>query len=236
MQDAISILPLTRLQTGKAQGERTSADPAAVNRDWQHFMTRNTDGFERIVHRVDGVETVTYAIGQGEPLVFLQGRTDEEWDWARELSGDFRIYCPQHPAFGSSEGSDFSTARDYAAHYELLFPALELDSFSLVGESVGAAMAAVFATGNPDDVTRLMLIAPEDVGEAPKKRIPRPVAELTAPCLMLVASAEDDVPKDVAKAWKKSDSARLQLLPEGTPLSLQGNTQTADALREFLSA
>ena len=29
----------------------------------------STEGFDRIVHRVEGVEAVTYAIGRGEPLV-----------------------------------------------------------------------------------------------------------------------------------------------------------------------
>jgi hypothetical protein len=34
----------------------------------------STEGFDRIVHRVDGIETVTYAIGEGEPLVYFSRR------------------------------------------------------------------------------------------------------------------------------------------------------------------
>ena len=49
---------------------RGSAATAPTGTD--NRMTKwaySTEGFERIVHRVDGVETVTYAIGNGEPLV-----------------------------------------------------------------------------------------------------------------------------------------------------------------------
>ena len=59
----------------------------------------STEGFDRIVHRVDGIETVTYAIGPkdggGEPLVYFHGGgTFHGFEWARALANQFRVFCP----------------------------------------------------------------------------------------------------------------------------------------------
>jgi pimeloyl-ACP methyl ester carboxylesterase len=123
----------------------------------------STDGFERIVHRVEGVETVTYAIGRAEapPLVYFHGGgTFHGFEWARALAGDFRIFCPYHPNFGESGDAAFDTMADYVAHYELLFPALGLDTFHLAGASMGGHMAARYAAANPGDIDKLVLNAP----------------------------------------------------------------------------
>lgn len=121
----------------------------------------STAGFERIVHRIEGVETVTYAIGDGAPLVYFHGGgTFHGFEWARALAGEFRIYCPYHPNFGESAEADFAGIGDYVAHYELLFPALGLDSFHLSGASMGGHMAARYAAANPLDVEKLVLVSP----------------------------------------------------------------------------
>lgn len=121
----------------------------------------STEGFERIVHRVEGVEAVTYAIGDGEPLVYFHGGgTFHGFEWARALANDFRIYAPYHPNFGESADADFGGMEDYVAHYELLFPALGLDTFHLAGASMGGHMAARYAAANRGDIDKLVLNAP----------------------------------------------------------------------------
>lgn len=121
----------------------------------------STEGFERIVHRVEGVETVTYAIGDGPPLVYFHGGgTFHGFEWARALAGEFRIYCPYHPNFGESADGDVVTVGDYVAHYELLFPALGLDTFHLSGASMGGHIAARYAAANPLDIDKLVLVSP----------------------------------------------------------------------------
>jgi pimeloyl-ACP methyl ester carboxylesterase len=120
----------------------------------------STDGFERIVHRVDGVETVTYAIGRGEPLVYFHGGgTFHGFEWVRPLANEFRVYCPYHPNFGESGDAPFDQMADYVQHYEMLFPALGLDTFHLAGASMGGHMAARYAAANPGDIDRLVLIS-----------------------------------------------------------------------------
>lgn len=121
----------------------------------------STEGFERIVHRVEGVEAVTYAIGEGEPLVYFHGGgTFHGFEWARALANDFRVYAPYHPNFGESGDAPFDQIADYVAHYELLFPALGLDTFHLAGASMGGHMAARYAAANPGDIDKLVLNAP----------------------------------------------------------------------------
>jgi pimeloyl-ACP methyl ester carboxylesterase len=125
----------------------------------------STEGFERIVHRVEGVEAVTYAIGPDDgsapPLVYFHGGgTFHGFEWVRPLASEFRVYCPYHPGFGESGDAGFKGIGDYVAHYELLFPALGLDTFHLCGASMGGHMAARYAAANPGDIDRLALVSP----------------------------------------------------------------------------
>jgi pimeloyl-ACP methyl ester carboxylesterase len=120
----------------------------------------STEGYDRTVHRIDGVETVVYAIGQGEPLVYFHGGgTFHGFEWSRALANDFRVYHPIHPNFGESGDAPFDQMADYVAHYEMLFPALGLDTFNLAGASMGGHMAARYAAANPGDIDKLVLNA-----------------------------------------------------------------------------
>lgn len=142
-----------------ARSSVVAAQSGAENRmsKWAY----STEGFERIVHRVDGVETVTYAIGRGEPLVYFHGGgTFHGFEWVRPLANEFRVFCPYHPNFGESGDAAFDGIGDYVSHYELLFPALGLDTFHLAGASMGGHMAARYAAANPGDIDRLVLVSP----------------------------------------------------------------------------
>ena len=140
------------------------ASPAAAQSGSENRMSKwaySTEGFDRIVHRIDGIETVTYAIGEGEPLVYFHGGgTFHGFEWTRPLASEFRVYCPYHPNFGESGDAPFDQMADYVAHYEMLFPALGLDTFHLAGASMGGHMAARYAAANPDDIDKLVLNAP----------------------------------------------------------------------------
>jgi pimeloyl-ACP methyl ester carboxylesterase len=138
---------------------RTAAQTGIGNRmsKWAY----STEGFDRIVRRVEGVETVIYAIGEGEPLVYFHGGgTFHGFEWVRPLADEFRVFCPYHPNFGESGDAAFDGIGDYVAHYELLFPALGLDTFHLAGASMGGHMAARYAAANPGDIDKLVLVSP----------------------------------------------------------------------------
>ena len=149
---------------GLAAGATLPYLSAAAQSGADHRMTEwaySTEGFDRIVHRVEGIETVTYAIGEGEPLVYFHGGgTFHGFEWARALAGEFRVYAPYHPNFGESADAAFDGIGDYVSHYELLFPALGLDTFHLAGASMGGHMAARYAAANSDDIDKLVLVSP----------------------------------------------------------------------------
>ena len=140
----------------------TGAQPGNTHRMQQ--WAYSTEGYERIVHRIDGVETVVYAIGpkdgSAEPLVYFHGGgTFHGFEWSRALANEFRVYHPIHPNFGESGDAAFDEMGDYVSHYELLLPALGLDTFHLSGASMGGHMAARYAAANPGDIDKLVLVS-----------------------------------------------------------------------------
>ena len=154
-RQAIAGLALTYLaaRSGVAAAQPGAARPM---QKWAY----STDGYERTVHRIDGIETVVYAIGQGEPLVYFHGGgTFHGFEWSRALANDVRVYHPIHPNFGESGDAPFDQMADYVTRYEMLFPALGLDTFHLAGASMGGHMAARYAAANPGDIDKLVLNA-----------------------------------------------------------------------------
>ncbi|MEO6151549.1 MAG: alpha/beta hydrolase [Croceibacterium sp.] len=196
----------------------------------------STDGFDRIVHRVEGVEAVTYAIGNGAPLVYFHGGgTFHGFEWVRPLANRFRVYCPYHPNFGESGDADFSGIGDYVSHYELLFPALGLDTFHLAGASMGGHMAARYAAAHPHDIDKLALVSPaglkSDAATIPdwSKIAPADVAP------MFVAD-----PMWIAPFWPATPSGEWVALREresGAAMASREDTDATDrALRHGLGA
>ena len=121
--------------------------------------------FKREQVTVDGVKTVVYSAGKGPPVVFFHGAgTIDGFDFAEPWTEKFRVIAPYHPGFGES-GDDpmLSDLHDYVMHYLELFDMLKLDTFSLVGLSLGGYLAAKFASEHGHRVKKLALIAPAGV-------------------------------------------------------------------------
>jgi pimeloyl-ACP methyl ester carboxylesterase len=123
----------------------------------------STEGFDRAVHRIDGIESVVYSIGPEDapPAVYFHGGgTYHGFEWARDFADSLRMILPIHPGFGESGDGDFTSIGEYVQHYEMLFAALELDSFHLMGASMGGHMAARYAGEHRDEIERLVLVSP----------------------------------------------------------------------------
>src|SRR5919109_5046654 len=93
--------------------------------------------FERETYNINGVKTVVYSAGHGEPVVFFHGGgTVDGFDFAEPWTSKYRVIAPYHPGFGES-GDDpmLSSLHDYVMHYLELFDVLKLDRFNLVGLS-----------------------------------------------------------------------------------------------------
>ncbi len=102
--------------------------------------------------------------GSGDvPLVLLHGIFAEKdhWvDFARPLTGRYRVIAPDLPGFGES-GRLPDQTYDYAAQTErlkALLDALGLRRVHLAGNSMGGTIAALFAIAHPDRVASVALI------------------------------------------------------------------------------
>src|SRR5215831_18965609 len=111
---------------------------------------------------INGVKTVVYTAGKGEPLVVFHGAgTVDGFDFAEPWADRFRVIVPYHPGFGESDDDPSITdIHDYVMHYLDLFDALKVDSINLVGLSMGGYLAAKFASEHVHRVKKLVLIAP----------------------------------------------------------------------------
>lgn len=121
--------------------------------------------FERETHSINGVKTVVYSAGHGEPVVFFHGGgTLDGFDFAEPWTSKFRVIAPYHPGFGES-GDDptLSSMNDYVMHYLELFDVLKLDRFNLVGLSMGGEIAARFASEHAHRIKKLVLIGPSGI-------------------------------------------------------------------------
>jgi pimeloyl-ACP methyl ester carboxylesterase len=134
--------------------------------------TRQTlDGFDRQEIEINGITTVVYSAGTGQPVVYLHGSgTFTGFPFARQWTDDCRVIIPYHPGYGES-GDDgrIDSIQDYVLHYLDLFDALGLDRLSLIGASLGGWIAAEIALMQPQRLRKLVLVAPGGlvVREAP---------------------------------------------------------------------
>lgn len=118
--------------------------------------------FVREERIINGVKTVVYTAGKGDPLVFFHGAgTADGFDFAEAWTDRFRVIVPYHPGFGES-GDDpaITDIHDYVMHYLDLFDALKIDHMYLVGTSMGGYLAAKFAGEHRHRVRKLALMAP----------------------------------------------------------------------------
>ncbi|HJQ18337.1 MAG TPA: alpha/beta hydrolase [Allosphingosinicella sp.] len=118
--------------------------------------------FERQEIDVAGVNTIVYTIGEGAPLVFMHGAgTSLGREFVRPWAEKRRVIFPYHPNFGESgDDNSIQEVSDYVLHYLDLFDALGLETFDLVGHSLGGWLAAEFAIRHPERLNRLVLVSP----------------------------------------------------------------------------
>ncbi len=125
----------------------------------------DVSGFERVEVDVTSGKLVVWrgAPSSGEPgpdLVFLHGAGDQAGAWAKTTPGlrdRYRVHLLDLPGHGESEPLDGPLA------YSVVLAGVEdyLDGLkrpTLVGHSMGAWLATVYAHRHPDNVTRLLAV------------------------------------------------------------------------------
>lgn len=113
---------------------------------------------------VEGVRVYHQAEGSGPAVVLLHGNGLSHGQWKLNigpLSRYYRVYAPDLPGFGLSEKPD----ADYGVNYYVGFLRSYLDALSLpkatiVGNSMGGEVAALFASRHPGRVSGIVLSSP----------------------------------------------------------------------------
>ena len=103
--------------------------------------------------------------GDGAPLVLLHGLLDCAVGWkqlARMI--DRPCYAFDLPGFGDSDCPTRNRISAYAEDIQAALAALDVHDFTLVGHSLGGAVATALAERLRDDVAALVLIAPAGFG------------------------------------------------------------------------
>ena len=111
--------------------------------------------------------------GSGAPLVMLHSGGGFAESYARNIAahaGHFRVYVPDLPGFGLSQDTpEEPTLTDLVTFVGQFQESIDTAEMHLVGTSVGAWVAAMYAGSHPGRVTRLVLncgvpLRPNDAG------------------------------------------------------------------------
>jgi pimeloyl-ACP methyl ester carboxylesterase len=103
--------------------------------------------------------------GEGAPLVLLHGLLDCSAGW-KQVAGVMGrpCYAVDLPGFGDSDCPTRNRTSAYVQDVHAALAALGVHDFTLVGHSLGGAVAAGLAERLGDDVAALVLIAPTGFG------------------------------------------------------------------------
>ena len=135
--------------------------------------------------KVDGLRVHYRNEGEGPTLLMLHGilASLHNWEaWSRELKSHYRVISLDLPGHGlTGPKSNFKYDRDDYIHFIEQFAAkLELEEFTLIGNSLGGYFAWNYAIGHPKQVKSLVLI---DAGGFPLSKLPLPIRAFTAPAI-----------------------------------------------------
>ena len=137
----------------------------SANRHLSGLEEKTADAAMHTIHYLDNGTPPNPAPGHGSgtPIVLLHGIFAEKdhWvDFARPLTGQYRVIAPDIPGFGESTRRD-DQPYDYAAHVTRLaafLEALGLGRVHLAGNSMGGTIAALFALQHPERVASVAFI------------------------------------------------------------------------------
>ena len=124
--------------------------------------------FEERSIDVDGLPTRYLQAGTGPPLVLLHGVGDNAliWRWVLPaLARTHQVYAPDLPGSGDSgkPASDYSPAF-FTRFLGTFFDALEIESATIIGNSLGGLVGLRLSLSEPQRVTSLGLVASAGLG------------------------------------------------------------------------
>jgi pimeloyl-ACP methyl ester carboxylesterase len=159
----------------------------ALNRRSAGLVEKTVALAPHTVHYLEG--------GKGAPLVLLHGIFAEKdhWvDFARPLTGRYRVLAPDLPGYGKSGRFD-DQAYDYAAQVERLglwLDAVGVQQAHLAGSSMGGTIAALFALRYPQRVLSVALVgAPHGIRTPQDSAMDTMIAQGQSPLIVRTQAA-----------------------------------------------
>jgi 2-hydroxymuconate-semialdehyde hydrolase len=123
-----------------------------------------------------GVDTYFHDVGDGPPLLLLHGSGPGVSAWSNwrlvypALAERFRVIAPDQVGFNRTlpEGEVSYGRKLWTDHALALMDELEIDRFSVIGNSMGGAIALSLAVARPEALDRLVVMGTMGVaGEIP---------------------------------------------------------------------
>ena len=112
---------------------------------------------------VDGRDVHYYTAGHGEPLVVIHGGGGDARTWRSnivELSEKYTVYAPDLPGYGGSQPLDGNYyIPELSAFLGSFASNLGLESFYLMGHSMGGGVALDYALKSPHKIKKLVLVS-----------------------------------------------------------------------------
>jgi len=113
--------------------------------------------------KVNGHNVHYYTAGQGEPLVVIHGGGGDARTWDKnisELAERYTVYAPDLPGYGGSQPLDGEYFIPELSEFIGGFAtSLGLDTFHLVGHSLGGGVALDYAIKSPHKIKKLVLVS-----------------------------------------------------------------------------
>lgn len=116
--------------------------------------------------KVDGVKWSYLKGGRGDRILFLHGFGLSKDQWGRRLPlsliSSYELMIPDLPGFGSSTKNlnlDYGI-KAQADRLHRFLQTLKIDSFHLIGHSMGGSIAAYFTARYPEKIKSLLLMGP----------------------------------------------------------------------------
>jgi len=133
---------------------------------------------------VEGRRLAWHAVGQGPPLLLINGyaATGGDWDPAflAALAEAFAVICPDNRGVGGSDlGAAEVTVDGMAADLEALLDSLAIERLPVVGWSMGGFVAQRLALRSPGRVSALALLATDPGGPDAVRATPEAWSRLT---------------------------------------------------------
>lgn len=117
---------------------------------------------------LDAVKIRYWSAGEGEPIILLHGGASciEIWSFnIQELAKHYRVYAFDMVGAGLSDKPEADYSLDYQVGFLLRFmDAFNLDRATLIGNSMGGAIALKFTFEFPKRVNKLILISSLGLG------------------------------------------------------------------------